>query len=41
MSTVEKEEARSTHCIAKKTYSKAKAKIQENILDQTDFLRTE
>ena len=33
------EEARSTHCIAKKTYSNAKAKIQEKILGQTNFLK--
>ena len=32
MSAVEKEEAFGTHCIAKKTYSKAKAKIQEKML---------
>ena len=39
MSAVGKEEAPSTHCIAKKTYSKTKAKIQEKILGQTDFLK--
>ena len=39
LSAVEKEEAPGTHCIAKKTYSKAKAKIQEKILGQTDFLK--
>ena len=39
MSTVEKEEAPGTHCIVKKMYSKAKAKMKEKCLGQTDVLK--
>ena len=39
ISAVEREEAPGTHCIAKKMYSKAKEKLQEKILVQTDFFK--